>query len=45
MENKAESKLLELQELLKQYEDIFKENEELPPPRDHDHQIVLKKGA
>ena len=34
----------QVQELLNQYEDLFREPTQLPPPRNHDHKIPLKKG-
>ncbi|XP_047339547.1 uncharacterized protein LOC124943023 [Impatiens glandulifera] len=35
----------ELENILKQFGDLFQEPKELPPPRGHDHQIPLKEGT
>ncbi|XP_071905622.1 uncharacterized protein [Coffea arabica] len=37
-----DSEANELNEVLMEFEDVFKEPSELPPHRDHDHQILLK---
>lgn len=34
-----------LDQLLLSFEDVFKEPTELPPSRQHDHQIILQEGA
>ena len=40
-----DSETSELNEVLMEFEDVFKEPSELSPHRDHDHQIVLKEGT
>ncbi|XP_027157841.1 uncharacterized protein LOC113759461 [Coffea eugenioides] len=40
-----DSEASELNELLMEFEDVFKESSELPPHRTQDHQIVLNEGT
>jgi len=44
-EREAEKKEPQLTQLLKEYEDIFKEPRALPPHRSQDHRIILKEGT
>jgi len=41
----TESEEPQLSQLLRAYADIFAEPKSLPPPRSHDHRIILKEGT
>ncbi|XP_070665927.1 uncharacterized protein [Malus domestica] len=43
--NLTHQQLLELQGMLRQFEEVFKTHTTLPPPRAHDHQIPLLPGS
>lgn len=45
MEKLVNNNWKELDLLLEQYNDVFSEQDGLPPPREQDHQILLKENA